>query len=134
MVAEVTAPGSGPLVIDVSGAVASTVQVVVAGVASTLPLASVARTANVRRPSARPVSASGDPHGRYAPASRRHSKLAPASLAAKSIDVLGPVTGAGAVIVVSGAVVSGVTLVAPGVQPPGIALKIAMSSMNAALS
>ena len=85
-------------------------------------------------PSARPVSAAGDPHGRYAPASRRHSKLAPASLAAKAIDVLGPVTGAGAVIVVSGAVVSGVTLVAPGVQPPGIALKIAMSSMNAALS
>ena len=42
----------GPLVIDVSGADVSTVKVRVAGVASTLPAVSVARTENVYDPSA----------------------------------------------------------------------------------
>ena len=45
----------GPDVIVVSGAVVSTVNVRVAGVASTLPAASIARTANVCSPAARPV-------------------------------------------------------------------------------
>ena len=51
--AELTVP-LGPLVIEVSGAVVSTVHVRVAGVASTLPAASLARTENVCDPSARP--------------------------------------------------------------------------------
>ena len=45
----------GPPVIVVSGAAVSTVNVRVAGEASTLPAASIARTANVCSPAARPV-------------------------------------------------------------------------------
>ena len=45
----------GALVIVVLGAVVSTVHVEVAGVASTLPAASEARTEKVCEPSARPV-------------------------------------------------------------------------------
>ena len=45
----------GCAVIDVFGAAVSTVQVNVAGVASVLPAASVARTSNVCKASARPV-------------------------------------------------------------------------------
>ena len=44
----------GPLVIEVFGATLSTVHVRVAGVASTLPAASLARTENVCEPFARP--------------------------------------------------------------------------------
>ena len=44
----------GPLVIEVFGAVLSTVHVRVAGVASTLPAASLARTEKVCEPLARP--------------------------------------------------------------------------------
>jgi hypothetical protein len=46
---------TGPSVIVVSGAVASTVHVKLAGVASVLPAGSVARTSNVWEPSVRPV-------------------------------------------------------------------------------
>ena len=42
--APVVAPSAGPAVIIVSGAVESTVQLAVAGVGSTLPAASTART------------------------------------------------------------------------------------------
>ncbi len=45
----------GPLVIVVSGAAVSTVNVRVAGDGSTLPAVSIARTANVCSPWARPV-------------------------------------------------------------------------------
>ena len=44
----------GPLVIEVSGALVSTVHVRVAGVASMLPAASFARTENVCEPFASP--------------------------------------------------------------------------------
>ena len=50
-------------VIDVSGATVSTVNVRVAGVMSTLPAASVARTENVCSPSAKVPVAYGDVHG-----------------------------------------------------------------------
>ncbi|MFP2964290.1 hypothetical protein ACLEPN_42955 [Myxococcus sp. 1LA] len=53
VVAFVTA--AGPLTMVVSGAVASTVHVRVAGVGSTLPAASTARTARVCSPSSSPV-------------------------------------------------------------------------------
>ncbi len=48
-------PGLSTGVSDVSGATVSTVQVREAGVASTLPAASVARTSNVWEPWASPV-------------------------------------------------------------------------------
>jgi hypothetical protein len=51
--AEFTVP-LGPLVMDVSGAEVSTVQLRVAGVASTLPKESVARTEKVCEPLERP--------------------------------------------------------------------------------
>ena len=50
----------GPLVIVVSGAAVSTVNVRVAGVASTLPAASIARTRNVYVPSASGPSVRGE--------------------------------------------------------------------------
>ncbi|MCB9573238.1 MAG: hypothetical protein H6709_14225 [Kofleriaceae bacterium] len=52
--AELSSAG-GPTSIVTSGATLSTVQVYVAGVASTLPAPSVARTWNVWLPSARPA-------------------------------------------------------------------------------
>ena len=52
----------GPVVIVVSGATVSTVNERVAGVASVLPAASVARTENVYAPSASTVYARGDVH------------------------------------------------------------------------
>src|SRR6476469_2377958 len=55
------------------------VQPAVAGEASTLPAASVARTFAVCWPSGRPVNALGDVHGAQAPPSSWHSKLAPPS-------------------------------------------------------
>src|SRR4051812_50216516 len=50
---EVNANDGGPIVIVVSGGVVSTVNVRVAGVESTFPAASIARTENVGRPSDR---------------------------------------------------------------------------------
>ena len=57
--AELTSP-VGPEVIDVSGVVVSTVNERVAGVASTLPAPSVARTENVYEPSTSGPTARGD--------------------------------------------------------------------------
>ena len=74
----------GPVVIVVSGAAVSTVNARVAGVASALPAASVARTENVYV-AVRPVVvyACGDVHAAYVPApagvSSLHSNVAPAS-------------------------------------------------------
>ena len=70
---EATVP-DGPVTIDVSGGVVSTVQLRVAGDGSTLPAASTARTDHVCDPSDNPLSARGDAHPTQAPASRRHSK------------------------------------------------------------
>ena len=60
------------------GAVESTVHVELAGVASTLPAASIARTWNVWLPDARPLSASGLEHAANGEPSRLHSNV-PAS-------------------------------------------------------
>ena len=72
----------GPEEIVVSGGVVSwTVQVRAAGVASTFPAASMARTRNVWLPAARPVWAVGELHAVYAVVeSSEHSNLDPASL------------------------------------------------------
>ena len=63
----------------VSGGIVSTVNVRVAGVGSTLPAASRARTANVYSPSASAPRLCGDVHAANAAASSRHSNVAPAS-------------------------------------------------------
>src|SRR5947207_4814638 len=74
----------GPVSMLVSGAVRSTVQVWVAGEASVLPAASVARTSKVWLPS---LSAgervSGEVQAVQLPLSIRHSKVEPLSLELK---------------------------------------------------
>ena len=64
---------------DVFGAVRSTVQACVAGVASTLPAASSARTSNVCAASVSPVYDAGLEQSANAPPSSRHSNPGPAS-------------------------------------------------------
>ncbi len=112
----------GPLVIAVSGNEVSTVNVREAGVASTLPAASVARTRNVYVPSTSGPSVRGEVQLTYVPVaepgpSRRHSKLEPVSLEenancgeAELIVPVGPES-----IVVSGATVSTVKVRVAGV-------------------
>src|SRR6185503_12584189 len=65
----------------VSGGVASTVQLAVAGVASALPAGSTARTASVCLPSASAEYDAGDEQAASAPPSRAHSKREPGSVA-----------------------------------------------------
>ncbi len=111
----------GPESIVVFGAVASTVNVRVAGDASTLPAASVARTLNVYAPSASEPRMRGDVHDCHVPAvapvSRRHSNVEPVSLE-ENVNVgefvvivpVGPVS-----MVVFGAAVSTVNVRVAGV-------------------
>src|SRR4051794_40239866 len=84
------------------------VQTKVAGVASTLPTASVARTANACDPSARSERTKGEMQVAYAATSSLHSNDDPLSVDSKSNVGEGSFDGfAGcAVIVVSGATVS----------------------------
>src|SRR5947209_13179184 len=65
----------------VSGAVASTVHAAVAGVASTLPAASVARTEKLWLPSASVPVMYGDEQLDHEPPSSLHSSVAPLSVA-----------------------------------------------------
>ena len=69
----------GPLEIVVSGAVVSTMNVCVAGLASVLPAASVARTWNVWLPSLSAASVCEDVHAANGALSTRHWNVAPAS-------------------------------------------------------
>ena len=69
----------GPVSIVVCGALVSTVIVRLAGVASVLPAASVARTSNVCVPSASAAVVCGELQALKAALSTRHSKLAPGS-------------------------------------------------------
>ena len=82
-----------------------------AGEASTLPAASVARMFAVCWPSGRPVNALGDAHGAQAPPSSWHSKLTPPSAELKVTVALEPGDRAGGAeaIVVLGACVSTVS-------------------------
>jgi hypothetical protein len=111
---EVTVP-EGPPVIAVSGAVASTVHVLDAGLASTLPAASFARTWNVWLLLPRPAYAFGDVQAANAVASSEHSNVEPVSVEVNEKltepDVVpdGPLE-----IVVSGATVSTVQLAEAG--------------------
>src|SRR3954453_279104 len=70
-------------VVSTTGGGELTVQLADAGGWSGLLAASVARTARVCAPAASPVTVLGDEHDDQAPVSRRHSKLAPTSLAEK---------------------------------------------------
>src|SRR5512133_3484994 len=94
---------------SICGAVAAaTVNDCVAGVASVLPAASVARTAMPCMPSVRPWVVHGLVHAAQAPESSWHWNVDPLSLAVKAnVGVLSVVVPAGPdVIVVFGAVVS----------------------------
>ena len=95
---------------------ASTDQVAVAGVGSTLPTPSDARTENVWLPSVSAVRSAGDVHAAKAPASSLHSKVAGAPVAVKAIEsaVVEMVAGIVVVMLVSGAVVSTVKGRDPG--------------------
>jgi hypothetical protein len=104
----------GPPEIVVSGAVVSgggtfTVHVRLAGEASVLPAASVARTSNVCDPFARFEYAFGDVQAAQAPASMRHWKVEPLSVDVneKLAELLVDVPDGPPVMFVSGAVVSG---------------------------
>jgi len=95
--------------IAVTGGVVSTVHVFAAGVSSTLPASSRARTRNVCDPSASgPAYARGDVHVTYVAPSRLHSNVAvPSELVNVSdADELFVVLGGPPVSVVLGAVVS----------------------------
>ena len=107
----------GPDSIVVSGAAVSIVNIREAGVGSTLPAASVARTVNACVPSASVPRFRGDEHGWNVPVSSRHSNVDPDSLAENVntgalllVVPVGPV-----LIVVSGAVVSTVKVRVAGV-------------------
>lgn len=82
-----------------SGGVASTLQVATAGVGSVLPTGSVARTASVWVPSARPVSPSGDEQLANAPPSKLQVKVDPASVAVNAIEIARRVVSAGTLLV-----------------------------------
>ena len=102
----------GPDVMVVSGAVVSTVKARLAGEASTLPAASIARTSNVCGPSLSADVVNGVVQAAKVPASTRHWKVESAWLEVKeNVGVLSFVGPDGpAVIVVSGGVVSTVNV------------------------
>ena len=111
VVAVIGPDGPPVMVVSGAGATTATVNVREAGVASTLPAASLARTANVCWPSARFVYACGEVHAANAALSRRHSNVAPGSLVKANDAVFVVMVPVGPlVIVVSGAAVSTVNV------------------------
>ena len=98
---------TGPLVIAVSGAIVSTVKVVLAGSGSTLPKSSIAWTANVCVPSLRTSVANGDAHGENDAVSVRHSNAAPGSEVNANVGVATFVGSLGPLVsIVSGGITS----------------------------
>jgi len=108
---------AGADVIVVSGAVVSTVQVRVAGVGSTFPAISAARTSKVWLPSESALYAFGLEHGENGAPSSLHSKLDPGSLEvnvnAAAVALVG--SAGPEPIVVSGAVRSTIQVYEAGV-------------------
>src|SRR5437868_15517361 len=100
----------------VSGVVTSTTHVLIAGVASTFPALSIARTRTLWLPSVSPLNASGEVQLAKAAASTLHSKV-PASVEEKvMLAVVALVIDGGAEVrVVSGAAVSTVQVKVAGV-------------------
>ena len=115
---------------DVFGAVRSTVQACVAGVASRLPAASFARTSKVWAASVRPVYDTGLEQLAKAPPSRRHSKPGPASEAMNEKLALVEFESAGGeeVIVVFADVVSTVKMKEAGLASTFPATSVARTS------
>jgi hypothetical protein len=113
LVLEVWAGGAA--VIVVCGAVVSIVQLCTAGLPSTFPAASIARTRKLCDPAASPAYVCGDSQATKAALSSEHSKLEPGSLAVKLklALVLEVSAGGAAVIVVSGGIVCGSSTVQP---------------------
>src|SRR6185295_14195020 len=115
----------GVAVIDVSGAVVSTVHVYVCGVAAPFPAASVAWTSNVWEPSASEEYLFGLEQAAKEPPSSRHWKVTPPSLALKSkVAPVALVGSAGAESIdVTGRVRSTVTLTmsSPVFEPTSVA-------------
>src|SRR2546429_479422 len=93
--------------------VSTTVQLYIAGVGSTLPRASTARTEKVCVPGARPLYDRGDVHAAKAPPSRLHSNDDPASEAANSNVADSGATPAGDVSFTVGGVASGQVVSVP---------------------
>src|ERR671915_595182 len=101
----------GACEIVVCGAAVSTVIARLAGVASVLPAASVARTSNVCAPLASAAVVCGEVQAANAEVSTRHWNVAPASLENANVGVASDVRPFGPEsIVVCGAVVSTVQL------------------------
>jgi hypothetical protein len=117
----------GPLVIVVFGAVRSMVQVFTAGVPSTLPALSIARTRNVCEPALSAEYGLGEVHATQLPLSSWHWKVLPVSLAMKEklavVDLTLP--DIPIVIAVSGATVSTVHVRVAGLPSTLPALSIA---------
>src|SRR4051794_5995519 len=90
LVSAISDPSAGPDVIEVSGAVASTPNVRVAGDGSTLCAGSTARTANVCWPSESGPIASALEHDAKPPPSIAHSNVDPGSVAEKANVGVGP--------------------------------------------
>src|SRR3954454_2942641 len=107
----------------VCGAIVSTVNDRVAGVASGDPWGSTARTANVCRPSASALSVSGDAQEPRAPPSTPHSKWDPGSLELKpnvgvESEVVEPAAGPETIEVAGGVGGTTVTLTSPVCTSP----------------
>lgn len=98
----------GPLVMVVSGRTVSMVHVYEAGVASTLPAGSMARTWKVCEPSASAPVANAEVQALNAEPSTLHWKVEPACVAVKENEDVAEfeMSGGCAVMVVSGGIVS----------------------------
>ena len=115
----------GPLVIDVSGATVSTAHVRDAGVASTLPSASIARTENVCAPSPSPEYDFGEAQLVHAPESSLHSKE-PDSVAENPNDAAAVATVPFGPLVIE---VSGATVSTAHVRDAGVASTLPSPSL-----
>jgi uncharacterized cupredoxin-like copper-binding protein len=110
-------PSAGPLVIVVSGGCVSTVQLRVAGVGSTFPTPSMARTSKVCAPSVSPVIVYGLLQLTNDPVFSRHWNVEPVSVELKvNVTLVALMTPVGPLrIDVSGGVASTVQLRVAGV-------------------
>jgi hypothetical protein len=129
LVATPVAPGAGVRAVTV-GALFWIVQAWEAGVASTFPAPSVARTWNVCVPRARAEYVFGLVHAANAAASSLHSNVEPLSLEVKSNEAVVAVVGSAGAdeIVVFGAVTSTVHVYAAGVASMLPAKSVARTS------
>src|SRR5919201_2195172 len=111
------------------GGVESRCHVQLAGDGSVLPAGSIARIWTVWRPSVRPLTNVGLEHALQAPPSAWHPNVEPVSVEVKEKETLPPLGSAGfAVIVVSGGVVSTLTLRIADAACPALSVAVALSA------